>query len=612
MAQVVERLLEATVEQLHRLQLLGILTQHEAKKLSKKRRTFENSVIQKGATSRHYLRYIQYEQNVELLFRRRIKRAQKFRKDIGQREKKQLGRDLALQSSRIFFLYNRATRKFPTDLTLWKEYLRHCVVTESFRLSSRVLGRALARLPNVEELWLLGISLEFDYRHNMRAARILAQRSLRYLEHSSSLWKEYFRLELYYLCRQLLKRHYLQLPIPTTENLAAEQRGNNVEIQDKSWTEYIPTNEEKDDGSAGEALYIDYELDLAKRDSLEPIASITTVRNGSDDKLTEKCVGSSTLSSFWEGGVVQVILNKIIDLFPDDDKLIAELVELVFETPFAPTSLKMAMQNVVFDRFRYSINCRVAVIKRWLHLNKETEAFPIENCIGEWKQLLKDTPKKETLEACLLFWNHLEIEDRRDIESQLSQFAAQLGIGSHLKETQDSKVPIDQLLETWKSLESDSEERQKLQSIIFERFEKETFHSTDGIDGTTGALYLKWIVGEYVNTIEKESESLEVARQVYDRILYLSPNNLSIVLAAIEIEWKMISKGDKETLKRLRRLLESWCEIEGWNNCTCWLNFIRFERMFGDVLKVSEIYWRAMKTLKKTREFMEQYALLCS
>jgi U3 small nucleolar RNA-associated protein 6 len=129
---------------------------------------------------------------------------------------------------RVHFIYERALRKFRTDVSLWTAWLEWCRSSNSNRRLGRVMGRALQvhptgaclcacvawcgwlrrtqlltrcmPLPDTHApppppepgLWVYAAAWELEHNSNPGAARALMQQGLRMCRHSEQMWIAYF------------------------------------------------------------------------------------------------------------------------------------------------------------------------------------------------------------------------------------------------------------------------------------------------------------------------------------------------------------------------------------------------------------------------------------
>lgn len=111
---------------------------------------------------------------------------------------------------RIHFIFERAVRKFKSDLSLWTSWLEFCRASNSNRRLGRVVGRALQIHPTEPGLWVYAAAWEFEHNQNPAAARALMQQGLRMCKYSEKMWLDYFDMvsciveQLYCLSLRLL------------------------------------------------------------------------------------------------------------------------------------------------------------------------------------------------------------------------------------------------------------------------------------------------------------------------------------------------------------------------------------------------------------------------
>ncbi|KAK9458022.1 U3 small nucleolar RNA-associated protein 6-domain-containing protein [Dipodascopsis uninucleata] len=179
--------LEQVVPELEDLQKKGVFNKEEIASIMKRRSDFEHRIISRGSKQSDYLKYIEYEMNLEALRKRRIKR-------------------LGIQSSsisewagtrRIYFVFDRATKKFSGDISLWIQFLEFTKQQKANNVSSKIFNTVLRLHPLVPSLWILAAQYEIDENGNVEAARNLMKRGLKFNPESEQLIREYSKLEVY-------------------------------------------------------------------------------------------------------------------------------------------------------------------------------------------------------------------------------------------------------------------------------------------------------------------------------------------------------------------------------------------------------------------------------
>ena len=179
--------------------------------IAKKRSDFEHIVNARGAHPSDYLRYITFEKNVDALRRKRTKRLAVRYKGGGQRI--------------IYSLYNRATRKFSGDLTLWMQYIDFARRDKAYKRLNDIFT-AVARLhPTKPDIWILAATYFMDTQADMTNARSYMQRGLRFCKNSDRLWLEYAKLETIYIGKIAGRRKILGLDVDQSK----QQKGNDNE-----------------------------------------------------------------------------------------------------------------------------------------------------------------------------------------------------------------------------------------------------------------------------------------------------------------------------------------------------------------------------------------------
>lgn len=144
------------------------------------------------------MRYAQYEMNLDNLRRKRVKR-------LGVRSTGFSGQ------RRIFFVLDRATRKFPGDIGLWVQYIEYARQQKSYKKLSMILTDALRLNPTNVDLWLYAAQYSLDEHADMTQSRSYMQRGLRFCKSSRKLWLHYAKLELIYIAKLFARQRILGL-----------------------------------------------------------------------------------------------------------------------------------------------------------------------------------------------------------------------------------------------------------------------------------------------------------------------------------------------------------------------------------------------------------------
>ncbi|KAI8847736.1 U3 small nucleolar RNA-associated protein 6-domain-containing protein [Chytridium lagenaria] len=251
MAESVQFQLERMLPELDDLERKGVFTKPEIKSIVKRRTALEYAIHRRIGRRSDYIRYIEYEKNLELLRKKRKKR-------LGLDVKKQKGAKLSLSEHsierRIHSLYQNALKKFPGDLNLWIQYIEWTKTTGSSKALGRIIARAIQLHLTKPVVWILAAKWEFEDNADMTSARVLLQRGLRVNSDAKTLWHEYFKLELLYIEKLKERRRILfgegkEAPAKEAEKADGVLEGlKEVETEaDESGEKYTPMAEELDE-----------------------------------------------------------------------------------------------------------------------------------------------------------------------------------------------------------------------------------------------------------------------------------------------------------------------------------------------------------------------------
>lgn len=189
--------LEQSVPELHELAAKKIFTREEINSITKKRSDFEHKLNARGSQPSDYARYAEYEMNLETLRRKRAKR-------LGVKTTNHTG------ERRIFFILDRATKKFQGDIALWMQYTNYARKQRSNKKVSQILTSVLRLHPTKAELWIYAANYAMEERADITEARSYMQRGLRFCN-EESMWIEYARLEMIYISKIVGRRQILGL-----------------------------------------------------------------------------------------------------------------------------------------------------------------------------------------------------------------------------------------------------------------------------------------------------------------------------------------------------------------------------------------------------------------
>lgn len=179
--------MEQSVPELQEYQRKKIFTREEITSIAKKRSEFEH-VINMPCKASDYVRYAQYEMNLDNLRKKRCARSGvKATAFTGQKK--------------IFFILDRAVRRFQGDMGLWMQYLEYCKKEGARKKLSDAFTKCLRLHPLKWEVWVWVAKVYYEEQADMSNARNYMQRALRFCKKERKLWLEYAKLELIYLAK---------------------------------------------------------------------------------------------------------------------------------------------------------------------------------------------------------------------------------------------------------------------------------------------------------------------------------------------------------------------------------------------------------------------------
>ncbi len=155
--------------------------------------------------------------NLESLRRKRVKRlGVKTSGHAGQR--------------RIFFVLDRATRKFHGDVALWMQYIEFARKEKANKKLTQILTSVLRMHPTKPELWIYAAQYAMEEHADMTAARSYMQRGLRFCKTSKLLWLEFAKLEMIYISKIAARRKILGLDKPRVAKEGDEMDENMITL----------------------------------------------------------------------------------------------------------------------------------------------------------------------------------------------------------------------------------------------------------------------------------------------------------------------------------------------------------------------------------------------
>jgi U3 small nucleolar RNA-associated protein 6 len=219
--------LEQQVPELQEYERKQIFTREEIAAIAKKRSDFEHILNARGSKAGDYVRYATYEMNLDSLRKKRCKRlGVKATAHGGQRT--------------IFFILDRATKKFPGDLGLWVQYVQFCQKEKASKKLAKVFTAMLRLKPREWGLWVLAAKHYAEDQGDMTTARSYMQRGLRFCKDERRMYLEYAKLEMVYLAKLAARRKILGLDEERKAPAAQEEDDNMMMLPEISAEDIDP------------------------------------------------------------------------------------------------------------------------------------------------------------------------------------------------------------------------------------------------------------------------------------------------------------------------------------------------------------------------------------
>ncbi|OJD28074.1 hypothetical protein ACJ73_00530 [Blastomyces percursus] len=231
--------LEQLVPEFKEFEKKKIFSRDEISAILKKRSDFEHRINATGPKPADYARYAEYEMNLDTLRRKRTKRlGVKSPMHTGQR--------------RVFFILDRATKKFHGDISLWMQYIEYARRQKAYKKLGQIFMNALRLHPTRVELWIYAARYALEDHGDMTQARSYMQRGLRFCKSSKLLWLQYAKLEMIYITRIATRQQILGLdatrksPSAIADDSAADPNADVIALPVVTEEDINPSLEKED------------------------------------------------------------------------------------------------------------------------------------------------------------------------------------------------------------------------------------------------------------------------------------------------------------------------------------------------------------------------------
>ncbi|KAJ8331623.1 U3 snoRNP protein [Batrachochytrium dendrobatidis] len=307
--------LEGMLPELKDLEQRGIFTKLEIKSIVKKRTAFEYGIHRKIVKKADFLKYIEYEINLERL---RSKRKLRLDQTSGKGKRGVTLSDYSIVC-RIHQLHQKALGRFSGDIRLWLQYFEWCKRVGSSKALGKSFAKAIQLHPTKPIFWILAATWEFEENSDIASARVLMQRALRINPTNQKLWIEYFKLELLWVekikerRRILFKEDLDNMPIDT--NSSVNDKDTKSETDD-CIDICKDGNDESSQSKNVEVAKLEIEAELEPT-LIEKDKAITESQNHDNNEMMKKEL-TPLQKTLLEVMVPRAIYRNAIKAFPKD------------------------------------------------------------------------------------------------------------------------------------------------------------------------------------------------------------------------------------------------------------------------------------------------------
>uniref|UniRef100_A0A6B2KZF5 U3 small nucleolar RNA-associated protein 6 n=1 Tax=Arcella intermedia TaxID=1963864 RepID=A0A6B2KZF5_9EUKA len=669
MSDHVQAVLEEMLVEMEELRLLGIFNAEEIRIVIKKRRDFEHVIRGSVKDLSDYLRYIEYEMNLDILRRQRMK---------------EMGIKLtgSAQSHvggvrRMHEIFRKALMKYRSDVRLWVQFIVFSLATHSHTSLERTFMDALRIHPTSPDLWILAASWEYRNNGNLLSARRLFQRGIRMNPKDANLFVEYCRLELLIsedkrIALQVeynIKNEHLLPEAKKTEfNLLVKKRNRekeenlegisnsislgsvddeimnpNLKKRDEAAEEFIALVEEEEKNEdrkyafSRERLMADPILSLKIPDIIYKSAVKALPNN------IEMRKNFILVANLFEGteNFKNTIYESLGRDFPEDPSLISFIAMKPIHD-FNAEKPGNLVHAIVFlktlQNFKSLLGEYPSVIAHYIHYLEELSGIDYldqDNINSEIEGLIK-RKERMPLEAYIKL-AHLLVKLKRYVEGiqvlekGIQHFNNSVVIWTQyltmlitfknqpeVKEKYPMTVPqLTSLFEKAfgsKWVQTDEEKSLPLHKLLIEHWiDNKLPHENlpnmlkKSLLVRTNKDDMKAFRVQLMKYISQNQLPAALVRQLYKIILEYPPVSAKVFQACLDFEIAL--KSDKELI---RQLFSSATRERGKSNYELWLKYWQWEVNNHDFAKASNVYFLAKTTLQDPTQFITEHSKLAN
>ncbi|XP_034936563.1 U3 small nucleolar RNA-associated protein 6 homolog [Chelonus insularis] len=592
MAEFVEKRCEDMIPELEQMKRIKLFDENEIQEIAKKLKDHEYTIHRHTKRKEDYLKYIKYQMKLLKLVKQR-------REKFGNTQKKS-DIDYSIVN-KVNLLYKEAISRFQDDLRFWIAYIEFCKHVNYHSNIDRMIPRMLKIHQDKPKCWHIAARWQIEERKNIQRAKEYLLTGLRFHPESELLFSKIFQLLL---------------------NEAESATNTSAELKNSSAS--ASTNDEEIPLAIKQATVI-YRQAFKRIKDIDFIINLLNIakKYKNTKKLQDEIVGDmikeySHKPQMWDTMARRELEGLTYD--PEDNSNAME----VDTTELASLRERISYCEQVFQAAVKKIKTETMwsmYIDCLLEINKDMTSLPNYKRKLLKSALMQGHQAKKLQEDYYVYWIEMLENDKKDENSQSKRYEVLCNATEalpnsiklwcaklkYLFNSDQEELAFSEFNKAIKILGSKALPLWRMKLLYIqvkspnkvEEFFKNAVQQDEAISREMKPDYIKWLV---------VTKGIQMARHVYNELSLQPPVCLELhkEMAALELIQPEICK------QNARRPHEVAALQFGKNNTEVWIKYIVFEMKYGDPLKVSNIYQRAVKTLNPVDadNFISKYSLI--
>jgi len=605
--------MEEMIPELEEMERVGILDSFEVKELIRRRKQFEYKFTRREKKKEHLLDYIQYERNLITFVKIR-------RKKIGYDHKEDIIENAI--NKRIHYIFCTLCNKWATDVKLWLSHLDWLKKEAKWKNTVSKRYMKLLQVHSFDpKLWVAAAKYEFEDLQNADSGRQILLRGLRFHPESKLIHREYVKFELLYVEKLRARQKVLKIEVKEEESKEndAENEGDKGGKDSESENENGSEAEETKDDKA--TVKIEKSAVNEVNDRILNCDLVNLVIENALNAIPEPEFAVSLLMTArmfnFTGAVEEKLLAMLKEKYGDDPITVDTFARIQLEKEGKACDLVESCLSIYRDAIKSEVekinnisediqDKRAGNLSKLIHLaagtvkelmnkvnscdilllNSMLEFFELGHSSGQMAieeyefylhliNIDNSSEFEEVLEAVLVKYPSHQDFWRLKLEHDLQNGEFRQAIeGAHKNlSNQDLARLWNRFMEVMTRLNRMEDAYQYLEEMAAEI--------------NLAFLRVLYLDRSYEKGIDK-------ARMVYKRFQLLPPFSCDLHknILTYELEQKKVDREE------VRKIYEIYSQQFGEEEIQIWLDWIKFEEKFGNIMEVPNIVCRAESRLK--------------